>query len=193
MSSILENTDVSPSVTASALRLDVEQYRKLCDSGIVPERTELLSGIIVEKMGKSPLHTWTVQFLSDWLRDRLAENRTLRVEQPLTLSMSEPEPDLAIVVGSRDDFRDHHPTTADLIIEVAISTIELDRAKADIYAAADVPEYWLIMPEAREILVYRNPEDGKYTRVESASDELRCGQHALPLANLFPPASGEPR
>ena len=33
----------------------------------------------------------------------------VRVEQPLTLSESEPEPDIAIVRGTRGDFRHRHP------------------------------------------------------------------------------------
>lgn len=184
MSSILEN----PGVSASALRLDVEQYHKLCASGIVPERTELLSGIVVEKMGKSPLHTWTVQFLSDWLRSKLADGQTLRVEQPLTLAGSEPEPDLAVVSGARDDFRSQHPTTASLVVEVAISTVELDRAKAAIYASAGISEYWLIMPEAREAVVYRDIRNGEYSSVAVVVDELRFEEHKLPLADLFPTA-----
>lgn len=184
MSSILEN----PSVSASALRLDVEQYHKLCASGIVPEPTELLAGIVVEKMGKSPLHTWTVQFLSDWFREKLAAGQTLRVEQPLTLNASEPEPDLAIVSGSRDDFKSQHPSTARLIIEVAISTIELDRAKANIYAAAGVSEYWIVMPESREATIYRDIRDGEYGTIISVTDELPYAGDALLLQDLFPTA-----
>ena len=79
MSSVLDN----PGVRNSALRLNVDQYHRLCDSGIVPEKTELLSGIVVAKMGKSPLHTWTVAFLADWLRMFLSSSQTLRIEQPL--------------------------------------------------------------------------------------------------------------
>jgi Uma2 family endonuclease len=181
MSSILEN----PSVSASALRLQVDQYHQLCASGIIPERTELLSGIIVQKMGKSPLHTWTVQFLADWLREQTDNGQTLRVEQPLTLGDSEPEPDLAVVSGNRDDFVQRHPTEAELVIEVAISTIELDREKAKIYAAANVPEYWLVMPEKNQVIAFNQPSAGTYLESKDVSDELRFGESTLSFTDLF--------
>jgi hypothetical protein len=50
MQSLLENSGIRDAV----LRLDVDQYHRLCSSGIVPERTELLEGVVVEKIGKSP-------------------------------------------------------------------------------------------------------------------------------------------
>ncbi len=181
MSSILEN----PSVSASALRLDVEQYHQLCESGIIPERTELLSGIIVEKMGKSPLHTWTVQFLSEWLQLALAEGQSVRVEQPITLNGSEPEPDIAVVQGSRDDFIQRHPSTADLIVEVAISTVEIDREKAAIYAQAGILEYWLVQPNSRAVTVYREPTEETYANV-SAVAQLDFGNKSLAFEDLFP-------
>ena len=52
-----------PEVRAAAVRLTPAQYHRLYDMGVIPERTELLSGILVEKMPKSPLHTWMVAFL----------------------------------------------------------------------------------------------------------------------------------
>ena len=186
MSSVLDN----PGVRGSALRLDVDQYHRLCDSGIVPEKTELLSGIVVSKMGKSPLHTWTVEFLAEWFRVLLLPTQTLRIEQPLTLSDSEPEPDLAIVRGSRDDYRTYHPTTAELVIEVAITTEEIDRAKASIYAAAEISQYWLVLPEKMQVIIYRNPERAS-ARFADASTVGRDGKvtwlgNELDCADVFP-------
>ena len=182
MSSILDN----PAVSSSALRLDVNQYHKLCESGIIPERTELLSGIIVEKMGKSPLHTWTVQFLADWLQRSLASNQSIRVEQPLTFSDSEPEPDLAVVRGTRDDFMRTHPASAELVIEVAISTEQVDREKAAIYAAAGVSEYWLILPTKRTVVVHRHPTDGQYSSVTEENEQVVRGSETMGFLQLFP-------
>ncbi|MCA9193425.1 MAG: Uma2 family endonuclease [Planctomycetales bacterium] len=65
---------------------------------------------------------------------------------PITTQRSEPEPDLAIVCGTHNDYRQHHPTGADcrLIIEVADTSLEKDRSKAAIYREAGVQEYWII-------------------------------------------------
>lgn len=159
MQSLLENSGIRDAV----LRLDVDQYHRLCSSGIVPERTELLEGVVVEKMGKSPLHTWTVAFLEDWFRTNLRDGLLLRVEQPLTLGSSEPEPDLAIVTGHRDDFRLRHPQHAEIVVEVAVTTAELDRAKSRIYAEAGIPLYLLVLPEQKQLILFREVHDGVYT------------------------------
>lgn len=100
-----------------------------------------MKGILLRKTSKSPTHSWLVQLLLQLLQQSLPPGFCLRQEQPLTFLRSEPEPDLAVVYGSLNDFRHAHPTTAELVIEVAISTVELDRQKAAIYAAAGVAEY----------------------------------------------------
>ena len=65
MASILENA----AVRDAALPISVEQYHRLGQAGIIPQHTELLRGVIVEKMVKSPEHSWLVQRLVDRLRD----------------------------------------------------------------------------------------------------------------------------
>lgn len=187
MQSLLENSVIRDAV----LRLDIEQYHRLCSSGIIPESTELLEGVVVEKMGKSPLHTWTVAFLEEWFRCRLPTGMMLRIEQPLTLGNSEPEPDLAVVAGSRDDFKGCHPSSALLVIEVAITTADMDRAKAAIYAAAGISQYLLVQPEQKQVVVFENCIDQIYTtkRTLSKAESLRlsdfCGAE-LHLSELFP-------
>lgn len=187
MQNLLENSGIRDAV----LRLDVDQYHRLCNSGIVPERTELLEGVVVEKMGKSPLHTWTVAFLEEWFRNNLRDGLLLRVEQPLTLGISEPEPDLAIVTGHRDDFRHCHPPFAEVVVEVAVTTAELDRAKSRIYAEASIPLYVLVLPEQTQVILFRDARDGVYTVRETLmpGSQIRmldiCGA-PLDVGQLFP-------
>lgn len=184
MSSVLDN----PMIRESALRLDVEQYHRLCESGVIAERTELIDGIVVRKMGKSPLHTWTVEFLAEWFRAQLPAGHTVRVEQPLTLTTSEPEPDIAIVVGTRDHYRTSHPTTAKLVVEVAVSSEEVDREKSHVYASAGIPEYWLLFPQKREALVFGNLQSGRYQKAErvTVSSSLFFEGRELRFSDLFP-------
>jgi Uma2 family endonuclease len=65
---------------------------------------------------------------------------------PITTERSEPEPDLAILRGSHADFRHRHPKGSDcrLVIEVADTSLEKDRAKTAIYQDAGVQEYWIV-------------------------------------------------
>jgi Uma2 family endonuclease len=187
MQSLLENAKIRESV----LRLDVDQYHRLCNSGIIPERTELLEGVVVEKMGKSPLHSWTVGFLEEWFRTHLPPDLFVRVEQPLTIGASEPEPDLAVIAGHRGQFRDQHPTTASLVVEVAITTVELDRAKADIYSQAGVAEYLLVLPKQRQVIAYGDLSNGVYQSIQTLNKEATISlmslcRASLDLSQLFP-------
>ena len=187
MQNLLENSGIRDAV----LRLDFDQYHRLCSSGIVQERTELLEGFVVEKIGKSPLHTWTVAFLEDWFRNNLRDGLLLRVEQPLTLGTSEPEPDLAIVAGHRDDFRRCHPQNAEVVVEVAVTTAELDRAKSRIYAEASIPLYVMVLPEQKQVILFRDVRDGVYALRETlmSGSQIRlseiCGA-AFDVGQLFP-------
>jgi hypothetical protein len=139
---MLEN----PEIREAMKRISVDEYHRLGRSGLIPEDTELLYGVLIQKMTKSPLHTWIVRQLADWLRLELPEGFDVRQEQPVTLEDSEPEPDVAVVRGIPADYRRAHPSTATFIVEVAIATVELDRQKAQAYAAAGVGEFWIIFP-----------------------------------------------
>lgn len=116
-----------PEIRGAALPLTVEQYHRLSAEGIVPERTELLRGVVIEQMTKSPLHTFLVQRLTRWMESALPAGWFVRKEEPLTLADSEPEPDIAVVIGSPEDYRTAHPATAALVVEVAIATLGIDR------------------------------------------------------------------
>jgi Uma2 family endonuclease len=187
MSSILEKR----AVRDAALPITVEQYHRLSDQAIVAEHTELLQGVIIEQITKSPRHTYVVQLLVNWLNSILGPSRYVRKEEPLTLTDSEPEPDVAVVRGTPQDYRNRHPAAADLVIEVAIATLELDRDKADVYAAAGVVEYWIVVPDEEAVDVYRDPSPSGYrTRLRYADGEtllrpLGLPEAAIRLATIF--------
>ena len=126
-------------VRQAVLPITVDQYHQLGEARIISDNTELLSGVILEKMIKTPRHTWIVERLADSPRQCLPTGFHIRQEQPLTLTDSEPEPDIA-GGGNRNDFQNAHPATAHLVIEVAVTTEDLDRRKAEIYAQAGVAE-----------------------------------------------------
>jgi Uma2 family endonuclease len=173
MSSILE----LPSVRQRVSRFSVETYHVMSELGLVDERTELLRGAIVEKMTKSPLHVSVVSRLFELASRAVRPGQMVRKEDPMTLADSEPEPDIAVVVGVADDFRRAHPSAALLVIEVAVRTEETDREKAAIYAEAGVGEYWLVLAEKGAIEVFSRPSAGHYgeTRVLRRGDVAVSG------------------
>jgi len=146
--------------------LSLAGYRALGEMGLVPKNTELLYGFVYTKMSKSPFHSFLLQFLHEALSRALPARRLLRTEQPLACGDSEPEPDLAVVAGRKEDFRLDHPHTAELVIEVCITSPDYDRSKLRAYAAAGVKECWLILGPDKKTEVYRQPKDGRYSERE---------------------------
>src|SRR5690349_21825628 len=125
-----------PEFRARISRVTVAQYHQLPDYNANGRRTELLRGIVIEKKHRSPLHSGIASALYDLIRPQMPPDFWLRKEEPLTLSDSEPEPDLSLVHGSRADFATRHPATAALIIEIAVTSATEDRSLASLYAEA---------------------------------------------------------
>lgn len=161
MTDILDVPELRPSIW----KLTVEEYQRLGQVGLIDQKTELLQGIVVRKMNKTPLHTSTVRKLQKWLASQVSRDAFVQKEDPLTIGNSEPEPDLAVIPGKESDYDEHHPTTADWVIEVAVTTRAVDEAKADIYSSAGIPKYWLVIPSEKTIRVYELIKDGAYEHV----------------------------
>ena len=88
----------------------------------------------------------------------------VRTQGPIGLDdESEPEPDVAVVPGGPDDYRRAHPSRAVLTLEVAQSSLGIDRArKGSLYARAGLADYWVLNLIDRVLEVYREPaEDGE--------------------------------
>src|SRR5438309_1717344 len=151
-----------PEVRQRVSRLSVEEYHRLGEFNENGKRTELIRGIVIEKMSKSPLHASIALRLLELIPPLLPDGFHARPDQPLALADSVPEPDFAVVRGMRKEFRQTHPTTAVLVVEVAVSSVALDREMASIYAEAGVAEYWIILAHERAVEVYRKPAGGRY-------------------------------
>ena len=165
-----------PEVRARLVPISVEACEALTEMGALPEPTELIRGFILKKMPKSPLHRKLTKAIYDYCRDRGQSGYVVFQEAPLRLTDSMPEPDAMIVRGEEVDFDAHHPTTAELVVEVAVSSTALDRANATLYAEAGVPEYWIVLGAEKGIEVYRQPRDGVYQqkRFYTIGETLVC-------------------
>lgn len=174
------------------------EYDALIEAGqLVDENVELLRGMIVEMAAKGVPHDMAVQWLNMWFARRLPEELHVRTQSAWAASNdSEPEPDLAIVParwtapgGVRD-----HPHLAELIIEVAASSLRRDLGvKAGIYAEAGLSEYWVVDLGAREVVVHTNPSDGAYDDIRRVAGPavLTAVGIEVPLADLFTFTFGE--
>jgi len=83
----------------------------------------------------------------------------IREEKPIALDRrSEPEPDIAVVPGGLRDYLTDHPSRPVLIVEVAETSLKLDRLrKGGLYARAGIAEYWIVDLVGEALEVYRDP------------------------------------
>lgn len=138
-----------------------KEYDRLAESGILApdERVELLEGEIVTMTPQHGPHAASIGLAETALRQAFGSAHWIRIQLPLIVDPdSEPEPDLAVVLGSPRDYVNEHPRTALLVVEIADSTLGRDRAyKSPIYARAGIPEYWIVNLTERCLEVYRDP------------------------------------
>lgn len=150
--------------------LSIEAYQALGAMGHLGKNTELLYGVVFTKMPKSPLHASIATRLFKLLGKTLSEEvYTIRSEQPIScvLADSQPEPDIAIVAGRESDFWEAHPTTAELVIEVAVTSEDYDRNKALAYAQAGVKEFWIVLVNEKVVEVRSLPSAQGYGKVDT--------------------------
>jgi Uma2 family endonuclease len=153
-------------------RFSVAQYEALGNQGILrPEdRVELIRGWVVPKMTKGEPHSIACGLLIDGLLARVPAGWHLRIQDPATLEDSVPEPDGAVVRGSRRTYLAAHPGGADvgLAVEVAASSLDFDRTtKRTLYAEAGIPFYWIVNLVDTVLEVYSAPSAGDYTAVQT--------------------------
>ena len=158
-------------------RISVQQYHAMGEAGILTteDRVELIEGVLVGKPMQGPTHVEVVEELYEACRSRCPNDGYVRQEKPVTLAESEPEPDIAVAKGRRQDYRGRHPSGGDclLVIEVSDSTLGRDLFKADAYASGGVPQYWIVDLAGGRLIVHSEPTaDGYRSVVEADAAEV---------------------
>ncbi len=134
------------------------QYTELSERGYFDgERVELVFGEIID-MGKQGWpHVVGCRKVAAALAPFFSAAAWFSEQRPFAAGEYEPVPDLAVVPGKFEDFADH-PAVALLVVEVADTTLAYDTTtKAELYATAGVPEYWVIDLTNRQLVVFRDP------------------------------------
>jgi Uma2 family endonuclease len=150
-----------PRVGLTPYRWTIATYRKLAATGLFNDmRTMLLHGELYAMPMPDPPHDVSLGLVEDWLRTAFAAGHHVRVQMGFDVGTdTDPGPDVAVVAGARRDYINQTPTTAALIVEVALSSLPTDTtAKAELYATAGVPEYWVLDLEHRQLIVFRDPQ-----------------------------------
>ena len=156
---------VTPVRGATLWPISIEAYHVLGEAGVIPKNTELLYGLVYTRMPISPFHAYLLSILLEITRNA-AGSLYVRSEMPLTCADSEPQPDISVVKGSPHEYRKNHPRSAELVIEVCVTSHDYDRSKMRAYALAGVKECWLTLGPEKEIEIYREPLNGQYSKKE---------------------------
>lgn len=151
----------------------LEDYHRMVAAGILTGRhVELINGEIVEMAPEGEPHAYSSDEAGEYLIYLLGTRAKVRQAKPITLlqSNSEPEPDIAVVRRLGRDYREHHPYPENIywLIEYANSSLNKDlEVKTKVYAAAGIPEYWIINLKQMQLIVFRSPTKEGYQSQET--------------------------
>jgi len=139
-----------------------EEYHRAARMGLFgpDERLELIGGEVMRKMSPQDApHAAAIRRCEQALRRAVPRAHDVRVQLPLAVGeYSEPEPDVAVVLGSHDEHEHEHPQSAVLVIEIAESSLRNDRTtKGGLYAMGGIADYWIVNLVDRVVEVHRDP------------------------------------
>jgi Uma2 family endonuclease len=144
----------------------VEEYYRLAELGVLKadERVELIGGEIVPMSPHDPKHSNAVAWCTNLFSEHFGRSHLVRVQLPLRIGThSEPEPDLGLLEKSLASGLVGHPTGLDFVLEVANTSLAYDRCeKLQLYARAQIPEYWIVNLRDQWVEVYRDPQGNGY-------------------------------
>jgi Uma2 family endonuclease len=141
-------------------RWTLDEYRQLYKTGLFADRkVMLLDGELYVMPMPGPPHDASMTRAFRYLLRVCPADHYVRNQQAFFVgTRHDPGPDLAVVPGDYDNYLTDFPKVAALIVEVAHTTLATDvTVKAETYATAGVPDYWVIDVENRQLLVFRDP------------------------------------
>src|SRR5213596_3176577 len=171
------------------------EYERLIDLGVFQpgEDIELIGGELMVAEPQGAAHYTAIRKAAKALEAAFGPGWHARTQGPIGLDDdSEPEPDIAIVPGSPEDYSRAHPSRPVLTVEVSESSLAIDRHhKGSLYARAGLPDYWILNLVDRVLEVYREPAADsaapfgwRYTRSEVFDAAARVTPLAAPGSSV---------
>jgi len=169
-----------------------DEYYQMAELGFFHgKKVELIEGEIIEMSPMKSPHATSISLVSEVLRESFDKTFYVRSQLPLSFSkINEPEPDVAIVKGTIRDFKNSHPTTAELVVEVSDATLRYDRTgKMNLYAKNKIQDYWIVNIKSRCLEIYRRPIRDKklgfvYTEIKIFTEKDVVSPLAKPDARI---------
>lgn len=155
------------------VKLTVEEFRALDLAGALARRrhAELIGGTIVEMSPQQSRHALVNTRLA-FAFDQAIRHRHLDLATMIGPTVAlpphdAPEPDIVIAhLPVRDGYLAHADVA--LLAEVSDTTLRHDLStKRDLYAAASIPELWVIDMRSAIVHQFWAPQDGVFTQARS--------------------------
>jgi Uma2 family endonuclease len=178
------------------------EYDRLIELGVFQpgEPIELIGGDLMVAEPQSSGDYAAIQKTARALQSAFGPGWVVRTQGPIGLDdESEPEPDLAVVAAEADDYARAHPSRPALTVEVAESSLAIDRRhKGSLYARAGLPDYWVLDLVGRVLEVYRQsvpdasaPFGWRYASREIFDADgrvtaLSAPESSIPVSRLLP-------
>jgi hypothetical protein len=194
-------TDEAPDV--HVLDVSSAMFFQMIEAGVFPpeRRVFLWGGRLCEKMAKTAAHALTAYAIQEALRPVVAPDWLIWPENPIALDERDaPLPDVTVIRGPIAIYEreKRHPNAGDvgLIVEVAVSSLPKDLTmRAEKFARALVPNYWVADVVGRRIVAHDRPQIidgvGSYAHIQicNPGDEIRLviGRvaAAIPVAEMM--------
>ena len=171
------------------------EYDRLIEIGFFQpgDPIELIGGELMVAEPQGAEHYPAICKTARALEAAFGAGWNVRTQGPIGLDEeSEPEPDVAVVPGSLDDYSREHPSRPVLTVEVAVSSLGVDRQhKGSVYARAGLTDYWVLNLVDRVLEVYREPVADsaapfgwRYARAEVLGPDAHVTPLAAPAASI---------
>ncbi len=150
-----------PEYVVETRRFTRAEYDRLVEVGLFQpgEHIELIGGQLMVAEPQGEYHYGAIWKTARALEHAFGAGWYVRTQAPISLDdESEPEPDVAVVPGSQRDYGPYHPARPVLTVEVAESSLAMDRQhKGSLYARAGLADYWVVNLIDRVLEVHREP------------------------------------
>jgi Uma2 family endonuclease len=180
-------------------KMTVEQFHRALEGKSWGDgrRLMLIHGVVMEKEPMTPALATVMRNLARILRKLETGTRIVSMQLPfVTEHANDLVPDFVILPGPNPDYRSTHPNWAELVIEVANTSLHDDlTTKAELYAKARIPDYWVIDITKQEVHVLRDPQPigaggASYRsqtifKVQDTVTALIEPSHGIPVATIF--------
>jgi Uma2 family endonuclease len=168
------------------VRWTCAEFHRFGDMGVFEgRRAMLIDGVILAEGPMNPPHAITLGLVNEAIRTAFGSGWRIRSRSPLVLGQDlDPEPDFAVIAGTPRG-SSGHPTTADLVVEVADSSLDFDTNEKRLrYARAGIREYWVVDINGRRLLIYRDPPAGDYAIQQALGPMDAVSPLAAPAATV---------